>query len=240
VGFELLPAIDLHGGRMARMTRGDRATIETVDRDPLELLRTWAGAGARWVHLVDLDAAAGGTPASLDLLRAAAELGLSVEAGGGLSEEGVAAALRHGAARAVLGAAALLRPGTIERAIAAHGDRVAIGVDARDGVVAPRGTDGTGPPVDEALRRIAAARPGLVVFTDADRDGALAGPDLDALAWVAEATGVPVLASGGVRSTADIRSVAGLHPAVAGVIVGRALAEGLLTIEEALAAASID
>jgi phosphoribosylformimino-5-aminoimidazole carboxamide ribonucleotide (ProFAR) isomerase len=240
VAFELLPAIDLHGGRLARMTRGDRSTIEALERDPLDVLRAWSEAGARWVHVVDLDAALDGAPANLHLLGAAARLGLRVEAGGGLSEEGVAAALGNGATRAVLGAAALLDPGTVERAVAANGERLAVGLDVRGDAVAPRGTDAVGPPVEEALRRLAAARPALIVFTDADRDGVMAGPDLRALVWVAESTGVPVLASGGVRSAADVRSLAALHPSVAGVIVGRALADGALTIDEALAAASID
>jgi phosphoribosylformimino-5-aminoimidazole carboxamide ribonucleotide (ProFAR) isomerase len=124
--------------------------------------------------------------------------------------------------------------------VARHGDRVAVGLDARGGRVAPRGTGEVGPPVEEALERIAAVRPSLVVYTDADRDGALAGPDLDALSAAATSAGVPVLASGGVRSAADVASLARLQPSVAGVIVGRAIQDGLLPISEALAAARID
>ena len=240
VAFEVLPAIDLYQGRMARMIRGDRSTIETLDLDPVELLREWAAAGVHWVHIVDLDAAWGGAPSTLDVLAAAGELGLWVEAGGGLSERGVAAALEQGATRAVLGAAALLQPGAVERAVAAHGDRVAVGLDVRGGVVAPRGTGVEGPQLDVAVRRLADARPAMVVFTDADRDGSLAGPDLSALARVVEAIGVPVLASGGVRSAADVRALAKARPAPAGVIVGRALHDGVLSIVEALAAAAVD
>jgi phosphoribosyl isomerase A len=240
VAFEVLPAIDLYQGRMARMIRGDRSTIETLDRDPVELLREWAAAGVHWVHIVDLDAAWGGAPSALDVLAAAGEFGLRVEAGGGLSERGVAAALEHGATRAVLGAAALLQPAAVERAVAAHGDRVAVGLDVRGGVVAPRGTGLEGPRLEEAVRRLADARPAMVVFTDADRDGSLAGPDLSALARVVEAVGVPVLASGGVRSAADVRALAQARPAPAGVIVGRALHDGVLSIVEALAAATVD
>ena len=238
--FEVIPAIDLRGGRMARMRGGDPSTIETVDRDPVELLESWAAAGVRWVHLVDLDAAREGAVPRFDLAAAAAGLGLLVEAGGGLSARGVSAALEQGATRAVLGAAALLEPGEVERAVAAHAGRVAIAVDVRAGVVFPRGTGLAGPPLDVALRRLAEARPSLVVFTDAGRDGGLAGPDPGALARVADATGVPVLASGGVRSAADVRALAALHPHVVGVIVGRALHDRLLTIDEALAAARVD
>jgi phosphoribosyl isomerase A len=236
VAFEVLPAIDLHAGGMARMRRGDRTSIEPVDLDPLELLRDWARAGARWVHVVDLDAGTGGGGTG-DVFAAAGELGMLVEAGGGLSEEGVAAALDRGAARAVLGAAALLEADTVERAVAAHGDRVAIGLDVRGGVVAPRGTDAAGPSMDVALRRLASARPALIVFTDADRDGALAGPDVDALARVGRETGVPVLASGGVRSAADVRALTAVRPPLAGAIIGRALQDGAASIDDVLAAA---
>jgi len=240
VGFEVLPAIDLQGGRVARMTRGDASTLERLDVDPLELVRSWAAAGIRWVHVVDLDAALGGHPANLQLLRHIGALGLRVEAGGGLSEEGVATALEHGASRAVLGARALLARGTIEHALATYGDRVAIGLDARSGRVVPRGSGASGPTVEEALARLAAARPALIVYTDVERDGTLSGPDLGGLSRVVEATGVPVLASGGVRSAADVAALAVRHPALAGVIVGRALQDGRLSIDEALAAARVD
>jgi len=116
---------------------------------------------------------------------------------------------------------------------------VAVGLDVRGGRVAPRGSGRTGPSVEEALDRVAAARPALLVYTDADRDGALAGPDLEGLA-AATSAGVPVLASGGVRSAADVAALAQLRPALAGVIVGRAIQDGRLTVQEAFAAASID
>jgi phosphoribosylformimino-5-aminoimidazole carboxamide ribotide isomerase len=240
VGFEVLPAIDLRGGRVARLSRGDPSTLERLDVDPLELARSWAAAGVHWVHGVDLDAALGGHPANLQLLRDVGALGLRVEAGGGLSEDGVGAALEHGASRAVLGARALLAPGTVERALATFGDRLAIGLDARGGRVVPRGTVASGPTLEEALARLAAARPALIVYTDVERDGTLSGPDLDGLSRVVEATGVPVLASGGVRSAADVAALAGRHPALAGVIVGRALQDGALSIDEALAATRVD
>ena len=240
MAFEVLPAIDLQGGRVARMTRGDRSTIEHLDLDPLSLVSGWRDAGARWVHLVDLDAPIHGVWMSTEILRAVPALGVRVEAGGGLIEEGVAQVLGRGADRAVLGAAAFLEPDdVVERVVARHGDRVAVGLDVRGGRVAPRGSGRTGPPVEEALDRIAAARPALLVYADANRDGALAGPDLEGLA-AATSAGVPVLASGGVRSAADVAALAQLRPALAGVIVGRAIQDGRLTVQEAFAAASID
>jgi len=240
VAFEVIPAIDLQGGRVARMTRGDRSSVRHLDLDPLELVAEWRDSGARWVHVVDLDAALQGGSANAATLEAVARLGVRVEAGGGLSEEGVAQALAHGASRAVLGAAALLRPGVVERVVAAYGERVAVGLDVRAGRVSPRRTGEVGPPIEEALERVAAARPALLVYTDADRDGALAGPDLEGLAAAAAATGVPLLSSGGVRSVADVAALARLHPSVSGVIVGRAIQDGLVSVREALAAASID
>jgi phosphoribosylformimino-5-aminoimidazole carboxamide ribotide isomerase len=240
VAFEVIPAVDLKQGRVARMTRGDRSTLRQLDLDPLELVAGWRDAGARWVHVVDLDAVLEGVWTNSPAITAIAALGMRVEAGGGLSEEGVAQVLGRGAARAVLGAAAFLQPDVVERAVARHGERLAVGLDVRAGRVAPRGTGVVGPPVEEALARAAAVRPALLVYTDADRDGALAGPDLEALSGAAMSAGVPVLASGGVRSAADIAALARLHPAVAGVIVGRAIQDGLLTIRGALAAARID
>jgi phosphoribosylformimino-5-aminoimidazole carboxamide ribotide isomerase len=240
VAFDVLPAIDLQGGRVARMTRGDRSTLRHVDLDPLRLVAEWRDAGARWVHVVDLNAALEGVWDGGEALEGLASLGVRIEAGGGLTEDGVAQVLGRGAARAVLGAAALLEPDVVERVVDRHGDRVAIGLDVRAGRVAPRGTGLVGPPAEEALARVAAAGPALIVYTDADRDGALAGPDLDALAAAGRSAGVPVLASGGVRSAADVGALARMQPAVAGVIVGRAIQDGFLTVREALAAARID
>ncbi len=239
MAFEVIPAIDLQGGRVARMTRGDRSSIRQLDLDPLRLVAEWRDAGARWVHVVDLDAALEGVWRSSGTLEAVAALGVRVEAGGGLSEEGVGDVLGRGADRAVLGSAAFLRPDVVERVVARHGERVAVGLDVRGGRVAPRGTGEAGPPVGEALERAAAAGAAILVYTDADRDGALAGPDLKGLA-AAVGAGIPVLASGGVRSASDVASLARLQPPVAGVIVGRAIRDGLLTVREALAAASID
>ena len=147
--------------------------------------------------------------------------------------------LGRGADGRSLGSAAFLRPDVVERVVARHGERVAVGLDVRGGRVAPRGTGEAGPPVGEALERAAAAGAAMLVYTDADRDGALAGPDLTGSPprrW----QGSPVLASGGVRSASDVASLARLQPSVAGVIVGRAIQDGLLTVREALAVASID
>lgn len=235
--FEVIPALDLRGGRLARVTGGDPGTLREVAGDPVELARRYAEAGASWIHVADLDAAIDGRPANLDLLPALAALGVRVQAGGSLSPEAAEAALARGAARAVLGAQALGREEVLLAAVGRHGDRLGVALDVRGDRVAPRGRPAgapPGPPVAEALATLARLRPAFVVHTDTGRDGALLGPDLEALARVARAVGVPVLASGGVSSLGDVAALAALAPAVAGVIVGRAFQDGAVSVREAL------
>jgi len=236
VAFDVIPAVDVSGGRIARITAGDPASLERVAGDPEEMVRAWIGAGARWVHVVDLDAALTGEPGNLGLVERIAAMGVRVEAGGGLSERGVAAALERGASRAVLGAAALLHPDEVERAVGAHGDRVAVGLDVHGGVVAPRGTRLAGPSAEEAIRRIAAARPAVVVYTEVAADGAMSGVDAGRIGAVAGELGVPVIASGGLRSIDELRALAAMYPRVAGAIIGRALHAGAFTLRDALSA----
>jgi phosphoribosylformimino-5-aminoimidazole carboxamide ribonucleotide (ProFAR) isomerase len=233
--FELIPALDLSGGRLARMKGGDPATLRAVGGDPLDLARRFVDAGARWIHVVDLDAALTGRPANLDLLEGIAALPVRVEAGGGLSPEGVSDTLARGADRAILGASALEDRGVIEGAMARHGDRVGVALDVRDGRVAPRGTSLVGPALDDALRTLERVRPSFVVYSNADLDGTMQGPDLEGVRRVAARLDAPLFASGGIRSLDDVRAVADLLPRPAGLIVGRALHTGALDLAEALA-----
>lgn len=230
--FEIFPALDVLRGRLAAFRGGQAETLG--DMDPLEMARRYARAGASWIHFVDLQAAVEGRPGALDLLEAVASLPVKVQAGGGLSGEGVRAALERGATRAILGSAALGRPEEVREVVEALGPRVGIGLDVRGDVVAPRGTGTTGPPLEDALALLTAARPSFVVYTDVERDGAMAGPDPWALGRLADTLGVPVIASGGIRSLEDLRSLAAV-PGVAGAIVGQALRAGTLSLEEALA-----
>jgi phosphoribosylformimino-5-aminoimidazole carboxamide ribonucleotide (ProFAR) isomerase len=162
-------------------------------------------------------------------------LGVRVQAGGGLSEAGVARALEQGAARAILGAAALDDPEAPARAVARHGERVGVGIDVHGDVVAPRGSGRLGPPVATVLRHLAEIQPAFVVFTNVERDGRMAGPDIAGLSHVADAVGSPVVASGGIRSIEDLLAVADLD-GVTGAIVGRALEEEAFSVKDALAA----
>jgi phosphoribosylformimino-5-aminoimidazole carboxamide ribotide isomerase len=236
VPFDLLPAIDVHGGRLARLVPGPPPSIRSFPGDPLARARAFVAAGARWIHVVDLSSVLGdGTPTDVDLLERLCALSVRVQIGGGLSEGGVRAALACGADRAVLGPAALSRPGIVERAIEEHGDRVGVGVDARDGRVHPRGGGEPGPPLAEAFARLATAQPAVVVFAGPRRDGTLSGPDGAGCVEAARAVGAPVLASGGVRSIEDLLTLRAAS-GVAGAIVGRAIHEGAFDVALALAA----
>jgi phosphoribosylformimino-5-aminoimidazole carboxamide ribonucleotide (ProFAR) isomerase len=234
--FDVIPAIDLRGGRLARMPRGDPAALHEVPGDPHEVARGLVEAGARWLHVVDLDAALGGQPRNLVVLAAISRLPVSVQAGGSLSPEAAEAVLEAGAARVVLGAAILADREALRAAIGRFGDRAGVAVDVRDGRIAPRGGIGGGPTLAEALDAVAEAGPAFVTFTDVDRDGSRTGPDLRQLAVVAEGVPCPVYLSGGVATLDDLRVLAAARPPPAGVIVGRALQDGAFTLAEAHAA----
>lgn len=249
--MELLPAVDLLGGGAVRLVQGDFDRRSDYG-DPLDLARRYAAAGARWLHVVDLDAARTGEPANRTVLTAiAAEMapgGIRVQAGGGVrSAEDVDELLAGGVARVVLGTAALEEPGLATELARRHPESVAVGLDYRhrpDGSLeaASRGwLEGSGRTVAEVLAALDGAPLGAVVVTAIERDGTLAGPDLDGLTAVLEATGIPVVASGGVGSPGDLRSLAALRSpgsgrSVVGAVVGRALVDGRMDVEEAIAA----
>lgn len=240
-GFELLPAIDLRGGRVVRLRQGDFARETAYGTDPAATARRFAEAGARWLHVVDLDAARTGFPSSSEAIRAIVrEVGdrLSIEVAGGLrSEEAVRAALEQGAARAVVGTAALLQPGFVRRLIGSFGpDLVAVAVDVRDGRAFGEGWLGSrGARVNDVLVRLADEGATIFEVTSIDRDGLLAGPDLDLLAQVISGGHGAVIASGGIASLEDLEAVRAIG--CAGAIVGRAFYEGQLTIQDAVRAA---
>ena len=240
--FHLYPAIDLRGGRCVRLYQGDYGKESAYGTDPVQMAADFASAGATWVHVVDLDAARTGEPANRDVVAAIAAaltpLGVSVQAGGGVRDQASAEALfAAGVTRVVLGTAAIEHPELVWELAGQH--PVAVGLDARGGEVAVRGwTERSGRRVTELLAEYEGAGVAAVVVTEIDRDGTLAGPDVDGLAAVLEATALPVIASGGVSSLADLESLASLRAAsgrrLSGVIVGKALHEGLFSIEEAV------
>ncbi len=233
--MELYPAVDVQGGRVVRLRQGDAERSIAYADDPVAVARQFARSGARWVHFVDLDRAFGTGDNRALARRFLADAGLSVQVGGGLrTEAAIEEMLAWGATRVVLGTKAATDADVVERLLTRHGaERVAVGIDAKEGRVAVRGwTEVFDITALELARRVRSQGARTVIYTDVARDGMLAGPDLDGARTLA-ALGLDVIASGGVASLDDLRDVraAGL----AGAIVGRALYEGRFTLAEALA-----
>jgi len=237
----LYPAIDILGGSAVRLVKGDFSAKTVYDSDPLAAARGFTEAGARLLHVVDLDGAKTGGPVNLEhLRRICGELGVSVQYGGGLrSSEAVSDALQAGAARVILGTAAFTDPDLLARALDAHGpERVLVSVDVRGGRVATAGwTESTALETAEVLERLHASGVRDLVYTNVDRDGMLEGPDLEEVTLVAAAVRGSVVYSGGIGRLSDLEGLAGLRQAsLEGVIVGKALYERRFTVAEALAA----
>lgn len=236
--FIVYPAIDIRGGKCVRLVQGDY-NRETVYRErPEEAALEWAQAGAAWIHLVDLDGAKEGRPVNHDAIGAiAAGAGVPVQCGGGLRTlADVERLLGLGVARVILGTAAIEDRDFVEAALAAYGDRIAIGIDARDGFVATRGWLTTSEVRADALaRELAAAGAQTFIFTDISRDGMMKGPNVEAIVALAQASGRAVIASGGVSRYEDLERLAGHErDGVAGAIVGKALYTGQIELAEAL------
>jgi phosphoribosylformimino-5-aminoimidazole carboxamide ribotide isomerase len=237
----LFPAIDIQASRAVRLRQG-RFDEETVYADtPLAAAHAWAEAGARYLHVVDLDGARIGAPQHLGELRRIVEaLDVPVQFGGGLrSYEAVRVALETGPDRIVLGTAALRDPELVDAALELGGpERVVVGVDVRGGRVSVAGwTEETNLAPEEVVGRLEERGVRAFVYTDADRDGMLAGPDLEGLRRVASEAGGGVIASGGVGSLDDLAALRDLGlPNLEGVIVGKALYEGRFTVAEGNAA----
>lgn len=235
--LELLPAVDVAEGKAVRLVQGE-AGSETDYGDPLAAALAWQDAGAQWIHLVDLDAAFGrGSNADL-LADVVGRLDVQVELSGGIRDDAsLHRALATGCRRVNIGTAALEDPAWCARAIAEHGDRIAVGLDVRGTTLAARGWTQEGGELFEVLARLDAEGCARYVVTDVRRDGTLTGPNLDLLRDVCAATDRPVIASGGVSALDDLIAIASLVPlGVEGAIVGKALYAGRFTLEQALAA----
>jgi phosphoribosyl isomerase A len=231
----LLPAVDVAGGQAVRLVQGAAGT-ETGYGDPWDAALAWQDAGARWIHLVDLDAAFGRGSNSALLASIAGRLDVAVELSGGIRDDAsLAAALATGCARVVIGTAALENPGWVRAVIAEHGERIAVGLDVRGTRLAARGWTTEGGELDDALERLESDGCPRYVVTDIMKDGMLRGPNLGLLRRVCDRTDRPVIASGGVSSLADLEAIAGLRPSgVEGAIVGKALYAGAFTLQQAL------
>lgn len=238
----LYPAIDIRGGQAVRLLQGDYERETAYDADPVDAATRWAGEGAEFLHVVDLDGAKAGKPQNLESVRRiAAAVGCPIQVGGGVRDhQAVDAVLGAGAARVVIGTAALRDPEFLDDVLEAHGDKVVVSVDARGGNVALQGwTEGTGDDVADTVAHLDEHGVRRFLCTEIAVDGTMAGPALEELERIAVATSAQVIASGGVGDVDDLHALALLGEArenIEGAIVGRALYERRFTVEEGIAA----
>jgi phosphoribosylformimino-5-aminoimidazole carboxamide ribotide isomerase len=236
--MDLYPAIDIREGNVVRLSRGDYSLQTVYGNDPVAVARDYEAAGARWIHVVDLDAALNGGNPNLAAIEAiCANVNVNVQTGGGVRTVADASErFAAGARRVVVGSAAVEHPEVVEELALAHPGDVAVGLDARGRDVAIHGwTDSTGLDLVELAQRFDQPGVGALVVTEIARDGMLTGPDTGQLKLVLDAVDVPVIASGGVGTLDDIKH---LDRRIAGVIVGRAIYENKFTVAEGIAACS--
>lgn len=242
--FDVIPAIDLRGGRCVRLRQGDFAAETRYGDDPLAMARRWESEGGSRLHVVDLDGAARGARAHGSVIaEICAALGIPVQVGGGLRDlDAIASVLDAGADRAILGTAAVADPELLDRACVRYPGRIAVGIDQRDGSVAVSGwLEDAGADALAIALRAERAGAAAIVFTDIRRDGTGAGADVAATVALARAQSVPVIVSGGVHDLEDVRRARAAFDAgenLAGVIIGRALYEGTVDLGAAAAFAS--
>lgn len=236
--MNLYPAIDILGGQAVRLRQGRRDEA-TVYGTPLEMAHRWSRAGARWLHVVDLDGAFEGRPVntdSIDLIRSECP-DLKIEIGGGIRDmAAIDRLVGLGVNRVILGTVAVKDPDLVGRAVDAFGERVAVGIDALDGKVQISGwVDGASLWALDLAARLDAAGVGLIIYTDISRDGELGGVNVDATQTMLDQTRLRVIASGGVSTADDIIRLRDLgHPRLEGVIVGKALYEGRVDLKTSL------
>jgi phosphoribosylformimino-5-aminoimidazole carboxamide ribotide isomerase len=238
----LYPAIDILDGKAVRLRQGHFDESTVYHDDPLAAARSWVEAGSRYLHVVDLDGARAGEPRALEHLgRIVSETGASVQYGGGLRTlEAVQAALAEGAGRVVVGTAAFRDIDFLDEIVARHGPHVAVAVDVRGGHISTEGWTQTSElPGAEAIHRLTDRGVRAFVYTNADRDGAMEGPDLDEVAAIAHVVRGRFLYSGGIGSLEDLVALRKLRQVnLSGVVVGKALYEGRFTVAEAQGALS--
>jgi phosphoribosylformimino-5-aminoimidazole carboxamide ribotide isomerase len=233
----LYPAIDLKDGQCVRLLRGDMDRATVFGDDPAAQAAAFQDAGCEWLHLVDLNGAFAGQPVNADAVAAIlARVTVPCQLGGGIRDMAtIEGWLDRGLARVILGTVAVEDPDLVRAAARAFPGRVAVGIDARDGRVATRGwAETTEVMATDLARRFQDAGVAAIIYTDIDRDGAMAGPNIAATEALAQAVTIPVIASGGVSSLGDLMALRATG-VIAGAISGRALYDGALDLAEALA-----
>lgn len=232
----LLPAIDLKAGECVRLVQGDYATAHRVAEDAVQTARSFRDAGAEWLHAVDLDGAKAGRPVNAELLfRIQKETGLRLEVGGGIRDEKtVEFYLTNGISRVILGSAAINHPELVASAVKRYGDRIAVGIDARNGMAAREGwTETSSVDYLSMAKRMERIGVKYLIFTDISRDGTLSGPNLTMLERLRDAVSCSIVASGGVRDLKDVKALAALG--LYGAVCGKSLYAGTLDLGEAIA-----
>jgi phosphoribosylformimino-5-aminoimidazole carboxamide ribotide isomerase len=234
----LFPAIDIRGGKCVRLTEG-RFDQETIFADnPMDMALRWVNEGAEYLHLVDLDGALAGKPVNLEVIAAIAKtVRIPVQVGGGIRTlDTIAQILAVGVERVILGSTAVKQPELVAAACKKYGDRIVVGIDARDGIVAVEGWGiAGGISAEELAKKMAEVGVARIIYTDISRDGTLSGVNVPATAALAKASGIPVIASGGVRDLADMEAVKqAANDGIEGVIVGKAIYTGSLQLADAI------
>ena len=231
----IIPAIDIQNGQCVRLTKGDFATVEKVAEDPLNTALEFLNQGAEWIHMVDLDGAREGSIKNNEVfISIAQKTGLKVELGGGIRNlDNVDYYMLQGISRIILGSAAITNPGLVKDAVAKYGDKIAIGIDARNGMVSSDGWL-----LDSSINYIDLAKVmedvgvKYIIFTDISKDGTLAGPNLDQLFKINEAVSCDIIASGGIHTMKDIIELEKMD--LYGAICGKSLYKGTLSLKEAV------
>lgn len=236
MSFTIYPAIDLRGGKVVRLKEGDPARMTSYSDDPAETAQRWLRMGASWLHVVNLDGAFGENDhANRDALESVLKLGARVQFGGGMrSLDAIESALSFGVSRIILGTIAIENPTVVADAVKRFGvERIAVGIDTRDGLVRTRGwKDNSGVSALDLAFQMQTVGLTTVIFTDVSRDGLGSGLNIAATQELSERSGLDVIASGGVHTIEDV--IAAKGAGLAGTIIGRALYEGTIDLKEAL------
>lgn len=233
--MEIIPAVDIRGGRCVRLYQGDYSKETVFSEDPVAVALQWQMQGARWLHLVDLDGAARGEPVNLPIIETIVKRAtISVEVGGGIRDVGtVTRLLDLGVKRVVLGTVAAEKPEMVAELCQKYGEAIAVGIDARDGYVATRGwLEDTGVTALELAKKMAALGVKRIIYTDIKRDGTLTEPDFDAIGQMVRGVDLPIIAAGGISRLEHLKRLKELG--VEGAIIGRALYTRDIDLRQAL------
>ena len=237
----IIPAIDIRGGQVVRLAQGDFAKETLYHDDPVKVAKRWEGEGACLLHIVDLDGAREGEPVNLELVgKIAGEVAVPIEMGGGVRNlETVKEVLNKGVRRVILGTQACSAPDLVKEACQEFGERVAIGIDVKDGLVAVRGwTKLISKKAVILAQEMESLGVKTIIFTDVRRDGMLVGPGVKSLEEMLQETNISIIASGGISGLEDVRRLKGLErEGLEGIIIGKALYEGRIELGEAIAIA---